>query len=117
MVWFFIVPSTLGDPLCRPKPGYPNPWVELAIRTHLPLSGEQGTDRESRNHINVLTSDVVIALPGGAGTRSELTLALRYGKPVAVLLAGGATFPNLPDGVSRLADVDAVRAFVLRHLA
>ena len=35
------------------KPGYPNPWVELAIYTHLPLLGNAGTDPLSRNHINV----------------------------------------------------------------
>ena len=29
----------------------------------------------SRNHVNVLSSDVVVALPGGPGTLSELRLA------------------------------------------
>ena len=35
-------------------------WVELPIRTHLPHSGERGTDVRSRNHINALTADVMI---------------------------------------------------------
>jgi len=48
----------------------PNRWVEVAIRTHLPLSGTQGTDRQSRNHVNVLTADVVVVLPGSSGTLS-----------------------------------------------
>ena len=39
-----------------------NRFVELPIRTHLHLSGAQGTELASRNHINVLSSDVVIAL-------------------------------------------------------
>ena len=64
--------------------GYPNPWVEVAIRTHLPLSGAAGTGPNSRNHINVLSADAVIALPGSAGTRSEIALALRYGRPLAL---------------------------------
>ena len=64
------------------RPGYPNPSVEIPIRTHLPLSGAMGTDPRSRNHVNVLTSDLVIALPGGEGTRSEVQLAVRYGRPV-----------------------------------
>ncbi len=64
------------------RPGYPNDAVELAIRTHLPLSGELGTDPRSRNHVNVLTADVIVALPGGGGTRAEVALALRYGRPV-----------------------------------
>jgi uncharacterized protein (TIGR00725 family) len=38
-----------------------------------------------RNIINVLSSDVVIACPGGAGTLSEISLALKYGKPVVLL--------------------------------
>ncbi len=64
--------------------GYPNPWVEVAIRTHLPLSGAAGTGPDSRNHINVLSADAVVALPGSAGTRSEIELALRYGRPLAL---------------------------------
>ena len=75
-----IIPCSSGD-AAVPKRGYPNPFVELAIMTHLPLSGADGTDDRSRNHINVLTSDVLVALPGGAGTGSEVALAVRYGRP------------------------------------
>src|SRR5687767_5877749 len=52
--------------------GYPNRWVELAIYTHLPDSGPEGTLRSSRNHINVLSADAIVALPGEAGTESEM---------------------------------------------
>jgi len=65
-----VIPCSRDD-AAMPKPGYPNPFVELAIRTHLPLSGADGTEAGSRNHINVLSSDVLIALPGGAGTASR----------------------------------------------
>jgi uncharacterized protein (TIGR00725 family) len=65
--------------------GYPNPWVEIVIRTHLPLSGAAGTGPDSRNHINVLSANAVVALPGSAGTRSEIELALRYDQPLALL--------------------------------
>ncbi len=65
-------------------PGYPNPWVELAVRTHLPFSGASGTGPDSRNHINVLSTDAVVALPGSAGTRSEIELALGYGRPLVL---------------------------------
>lgn len=77
--------AELGGP---PPPGYPNPWVELAIRTHLAARGAAGDTPDSRNHINILSSDVVVALPGGAGTASEVELVLRYGRPLVVL--GGA---------------------------
>jgi len=69
----------------RGRPGYPNPSVELAIRTHLPLSGEDGESMGSRNPINVLSSDVVIVLPGGEGTASEARLALKIGRPLVTL--------------------------------
>src|SRR5262245_37123732 len=65
-----------------PPPGYPNRWVDIAIQTHLAALGEDGESPASRNHLNVLSSDVVVALPGGAGTRSEVALAVRYGKPL-----------------------------------
>lgn len=66
-----------------------NEWIEIPIFTHLPLSGEQGTDFMSRNHINVLTSDIVIALPGSAGTYSEVKLSVQYQKPLILFLGGG----------------------------
>lgn len=88
-----------------PPPGYPNPWVDVAIRTHLEALGERGQAPESRNHINVLSSDVVVALPGGAGTRSEIALAARYGRPVVRIdPRGDAAAPDAP-----LATVPAVR--------
>ncbi len=40
---------------------------------------------QARNTINVLTSHVVVACPGGAGTMSEISLALKLEKPVALL--------------------------------
>ena len=64
------------------RDGYPNPWVEIPIATHLPLSGEHGEEPLSRNHINVLSSAVIVALPGGGGTLSEIRLARRYAKPL-----------------------------------
>ena len=83
-------------------PGYPNPWVEIAIRTHLGARGARGGDPDSRNHVNVLTSDVVIVLPGGEGTASEARLALRYGRPAGRLpRARRGDVPGLPDADRR----------------
>ena len=39
----------------------------------------------ARNCINVLSSDVVVACPGGAGTLSEIALALKVRRPVILL--------------------------------
>ncbi len=62
---------------------------EIVIRTHLPLSGKKGTDPLSRNHINALTADLVVILPGGSGTFSELKLAWEYGKDIMIFIGEG----------------------------
>lgn len=93
-------------------PGYPNDWVELAIRTHLHLSGTHGTELGSRNHLNVLSSDVIIALPGSWGTRSEVELALRYRRPIVAYLQSRTEIPRLPDEVPVLGNLRDVQAFV-----
>jgi uncharacterized protein (TIGR00725 family) len=97
------------------RAGYPNPWVELAIRTHLPLSGERGRDTLSRNHVNVLTADVVIALPGREGTRAEADLALRYGRPV-ILFGPEEAFSEFPEALERTPSLARVQAFVTAHV-
>lgn len=68
-----------------PRPGYPNAYTDIPIRTHLNGLGASGKEITSRNHIVVLTGDIVIALPGAEGTRSEIELALEYRKPVVLL--------------------------------
>jgi uncharacterized protein (TIGR00725 family) len=95
-----------------PKEGYPNPWVEVVIPTHLPLSGERGTEPMSRNHINVLAAEVLVALPGGLGTASEVTLAVRYRKPVIAFLEAASQLPGLPSSVPLTASIQDVEEFV-----
>ena len=109
-----VIPSS-EDP-ALPRPGYPNPFVELAILTHLPLSGASGTDVLSRNHINVLSSDVLIALPGGAGTASEVALALRYRRPIAAFIDQRSDIPELPGEVPMLGTLAEVQHFVRSSL-
>jgi uncharacterized protein (TIGR00725 family) len=97
------------------KPGYPNAYVEIVIRTHLPLSGEQGTDLMSRNHINVLSADGIIALPGGLGTISEAQLAVRYRKPI-LLFGPPEAFDAFPPSIERTGDLSRVTS-VMRSWA
>lgn len=106
--------SSEGDG--KTAPGYPNPWVELPIRTHLPLSGRQGTDDRSRNHINVLTANILIAMPGSWGTQSEVALAVRYGKRVVAYLQDQTDIPQLPESVPVLRRLEDVQAFVVDAL-
>jgi uncharacterized protein (TIGR00725 family) len=106
-----------GDAQGRAPHGYPNPWIELAIHTHLPLRGPVGGKQLSRNHLNVLSSHVVVALPGGAGTSSEVALALRYARPIVAFVAERDEIPGLPAEVETRAELEGVCEFVRAALA
>ena len=43
----------------------------------------------SRNHIIILSATSIIALPGGAGTQSEVELAIENKKPLVLLNSSG----------------------------
>jgi uncharacterized protein (TIGR00725 family) len=112
-----VLPADLPDGSVVPRPGYPNAFVEIAIFTHLPLSGITGTDPRSRNHINILSSDVVIVLPGGEGTQSEMELAVRYGRPVIAYFGDHPVEWPVPDGVPVAREIGGVERFVRSSLA
>ena len=107
-----IVPTVSADPLRLPVPGYPNPWVEIPIYTHLGVGREAGDDPTSRNHINVLTSSAIILLPGGEGTASEARLALRYRTPAVAYLERRDEIPQLPDEIPVMHDFVEIADFV-----
>ena len=115
-----VLPSDPSD-VTRARDGYPNAFVEVPIRTHLPLSGTEGEGERSRNSINVLSADVVLVLPGGAGTASEARLAVRYGKSVAAVCFGAEEAPSaagVPShlGLDVLRSEGEVRAFLREAL-
>lgn len=94
-----------------------NPWVELAIRTPLGIFDPADPERLTRNHINVLSSNALIVLPGRTGTRNEAELSLRYGRP-AVLLGPTHAFYDFPPSLSRFEHlelaVEAIRGLLYR---
>jgi uncharacterized protein (TIGR00725 family) len=53
-----------------------NPYIQIPVPTGL---------GEGRNLLVVRTSDIIIAVAGGYGTLSEISLALKTGKPVVGL--------------------------------
>lgn len=107
-----IVPTVSEDPVRPPVPGYPNPWVEIPIFTHLGVGRETGDEPASRNHINVLTSSAIILLPGGEGTASEARLALLYRTPAVAYLESRDEIPQLPDEILVTRDFSEVTNFV-----
>jgi len=59
-----------------PDPDEANRWIDIPVATGL---------GNARNVLNVLTSDAIVAVRGGAGTLSEIALALKVGTPVVGL--------------------------------
>jgi len=112
-----VLPGWEGAGARGARAGYPNPWVEIPLHTHLPLSGDRGTDPRSRNHINVLSSDVLVALPGGAGTASEVRLALHYGRPLVAYLEHRSEIEGLPAEAVVSPSLAGVQGFVRSQLA
>ena len=90
-----ILPGSVTDAGYAAPAGYPNEFVEIAVRSHLPGRGDAGESRDSRNWINVLSSDALIFLPGGAGTASEAHLAEVLERP-AISFGAGAGFAHMP---------------------
>ena len=107
-----IVPSTL-DVSGRyiPNPGYPNRFVEIPIYTPLPAMSSDDPEKPNRNYVNILTSSVVVALPGNTGTRNEIELSLRFGKPLMLFCPEGF-FHDVDKDVPRTDNIEEVRAFI-----
>ena len=58
------------------RPGRASEYIDIPILTGI---------GDARNYINVLSSDVVVACPGRAGTLSEIALALKNRRKVILL--------------------------------
>jgi uncharacterized protein (TIGR00725 family) len=108
---------TVGVLPAGPPPGYPNPWVDVAIHTHLPARGAAGADERSRNHLNVLSAAVLVVLPGGPGTRTEVELARHYRRPFIAYLGRDGTVEGLRRDELPLAQTQAeVEDFIRERL-
>lgn len=97
------------------KTGYPNPWVELSITSPLPTFQGANKKQVSRNHICVLSSDVIVALPGNKGTRNEVMLAQKFHKPI-ILFGWKNIIRDLPRTIERTSDLERVQSFICSHL-
>lgn len=106
-----VLPARSAGDASAPD-GYPNPWIELSVRTHLEQRGPQGAGPRSRNHINVLSADAVVVLPGGPGTASEAALAVRYGQPVIAWLMHPAELAARPTKLQTASTIDGVKRWL-----
>ena len=115
-----IVPTgstVTAESIRAPLSGYFNEWVDIPVITHLGVGDVSGDEPMSRNHINILTSSVVVLLPGGVGTAGEARLAVRYGTPAVAFLNSRDEIPSLPTEVTVSSDFDAVADFIEQCLA
>jgi predicted Rossmann-fold nucleotide-binding protein len=95
-----ILPAEAGDDgRYAVIKGYPNAWVELSIVAPLTIYMGGGEGEINRNHVNVLASDIIVALPGGTGTLNEAALAVRFGKPI-ILFGPIERFADFPSSSS-----------------
>ena len=90
---------------------YPNPYIELPI--FVPLDKKVSGDKNpySRNHVNVMTSNALVILPGDHGTRNEVSLAIQYKKPM-ILFGPASAFEKFPERPSHTEDIEEVREFL-----
>ncbi|GIU85149.1 MAG: hypothetical protein KatS3mg008_1924 [Acidimicrobiales bacterium] len=93
-----LLPST--------DPGTANPWVLVRIPTGL---------GDARNSLVAAAGEVVVAFPGGWGTRSEVALAGVHGRPVIVV--GDWLEPDTGSRFVRVPDPEAALVAVRRVLA
>jgi predicted Rossmann-fold nucleotide-binding protein len=105
---------------------YPNPYIEIAIFTPLPPRVEDWTRTPSRNHINILTANAIVALPGRNGTRNELEMALTYRGETAkprderrtVLVGPAEEFPpDLRESFARVTSTAEAEQYLVKVLA
>jgi uncharacterized protein (TIGR00725 family) len=85
-----------------PNRAQANPYVTIPVVTDL---------GHARNIVVVRSSDLLIAISGGYGTLSEISIALKIGKPVI----GLSTWPNM-DQVQYVATADEALHAAMGHV-
>jgi hypothetical protein len=81
-----------------------SPYIKIPIITGM---------GDARNVINVLSSDVVVGCPGGAGTLSEIALALKSGKKVILFNFNSEGLSHFENLFSEKTPEDVIRRIEL----
>lgn len=106
-----IIPTVDYDGSFVPREEYPNPYIEVPIFVPLDKRAEGDVNPYSRNHVNVMTSNALVILPGDHGTRNEVSLAIQYNKPM-ILFGPEDAFEKFPESPVRADDIEEVREFL-----
>lgn len=94
---------------------YPNPYIEIPIIVPLLPKADHHAMPYSRNLVNVMSSDIVIALPGLHGTKTEVSYAIQIQKPL-VLFGPEGEFQGFPQDPARLREIDEVDRFIRENI-
>lgn len=109
-----VVPVEDGEDL-KTLQNYTNPYIEIPILTQLHEKAMRANMPLSRNMVNILSSDVLVILPGLHGSQTESSMALLYEKP-AILFGPEEEFKTFPEEI-RIADTIAlVQSFLHQSL-
>ena len=106
-----VVPTVAYEGGRVAREEYPNPYIELPIFVPLDKKAEGDKNPYSRNHVNVMTSNALVILPGDHGTRNEVSLAIQYNKPM-ILFGPESEFEKFPDQPTRTDNIEEVREFL-----
>ena len=69
----------------------------------------------SRNLVNIMSSDIVVALPGLHGTKTEVSYAIQIEKPI-VLFGPEGEFRGFPQEPGRARSINEVEEFIKEKL-
>lgn len=111
-----IVPTLEYDGNFVPTKEYPNPFIEVPIFVPLDKKAASDVNPYSRNQVNIMTSHAIIILPGEHGTQNEVSLAIKFKKPM-ILFGPEKAFGKFPEKPTRVEDLDEVVAFLEKATA
>lgn len=111
-----ILPIEGVDEL-KEMPHYTNPYIEVPIITHLNQRAvEMAAMPLARNEVNILSSDLIIGLPGLKGTQAETSMALMCEKPV-ILFGKKSEFGHFPSEILVVESIEDVGRFMLKKFS
>lgn len=94
---------------------YPNPYIEIPIIVPLLPKADHHAMPYSKNLVNIMSSDIVIALPGLYGTKTEVSYAIQIKKPL-ILFGPEGEFRDFPQEPTRTKTIEDVEEFIKEKL-
>ncbi len=95
-------------------PHYTNPYIEIPIITQLSQRViDSAAMPMAHNEVNILSSDLIVGLPGFKGTQAETSKALAFDKPI-VLFGNPKEFVHFPSDIMVAEGIEEVGQFMLK---